>query len=351
MDKKLYITITFCVVIFLLCHAQAPEVINYQAVIRNSAGQPLPGGQAVGLSFNVLNNSDTGQIVYQETATDTTNALGIINYKIGSHASLGVINWSNGAKFLQVKVDPAGGSNYVNMGTSQLLSVPYALFANNSASGPRGPTGATGNNGIQGATGAIGIKGATGATGPIGIQGVTGAIGVTGTTGATGATGGFTVNIGDLYGGGIVVSVWDSQGVQHGLIASLTDISTNATWSNVQTTQIGTSAQSPSNGKANTAAIIAQPGHTSSAAQLCRSYNGGGYTDWYLPALAELYECHRAWAIVNRNLGDTDGFLTANYWSSSEGDSQNARWILFSTGLGDFGNKINTFGVRAVRRF
>lgn len=122
------------------------------------------------------------------------------------------MNWGNGDKFLQVWVDPDGESNYKDMGTSQLLSVPFALFAANSLSGPVGPTGAPGvagsigptgeigptgfgatgpigNNGPTGPSGLQGITGATGLPGPTGVNGNAGAIGATGTVGPTGAQG------------------------------------------------------------------------------------------------------------------------------------------------------------------
>jgi hypothetical protein len=93
----------------------------------------------------------------------------------------------------------------------------------------------------------------------------------------------FTHYIGEQFGGGVVVAVWKTSGVEHGLIISPTDIGTSA-YSNVSTVIIGTAAQSRSNGQGNTTAIINQPGHTSSAAKLCDDYVNGGFTDWYLPA-------------------------------------------------------------------
>ena len=141
---------------------------------------------------------------------------------------------------------------------------------------------------------------------------------------------------GDLYQGGIIISVWDSSGVQHGLIASLTDISTSAEYSNVTGTLIGATAQSYSNGKANSAAMIAQGGATSGAAFLCRSYTGGGYTDWYLPAAWELVQCFMAAAIVNHNLGDTNGFQPVAYWSSTELLSADAWLENFSGGTSNY---------------
>ena len=76
--------------------------------------------------------------------------------------------------------------------------------------------------------------------------------------------------IGELFEGGIVVTVWKVDGTEHGLIDSLTDVSESATWSNITDVEIGITAQSQTDGQANTNAIIARNGHTLSAASLCR---------------------------------------------------------------------------------
>ena len=129
-----------------------------------------------------------------------TNQFGLANAAIGAVNITGLssVNWGTGGKYLEVELDPAGGSNYTNMGNSQLLSVPYAFFAANSAAGATGATGQQGVTGATGNTGATGDTGPTGAgvagpTGPTGATGpgggATGATGATGSTGATGATG------------------------------------------------------------------------------------------------------------------------------------------------------------------
>jgi hypothetical protein len=111
------------------------------------------------------------------------------------------INWANGPYFIKTETDPAGGINYTITGTSQLLSVPYAMYAANSGSsipGPQGPQGPAGNDGAPGPQGPIGadgpqgpqgLTGATGAVGPQGLTGATGPQGLAGSVGATGATG------------------------------------------------------------------------------------------------------------------------------------------------------------------
>ncbi len=178
--------------------AQAPQGINYQAVVRNAQGQPLAQGTVVSVRFQIHDANPNGQVVFQETTTATTNQFGLINYVLGSQANLSTVNWSTGDKYLQVQIDVNGGNNYTDMGTSQLMSVPYALYAANGATGPtglQGPTGlpgATGANGLDGATGAAGqngLNGLTGVTGPQGLQGPTGANGLDGATGPQGPQG------------------------------------------------------------------------------------------------------------------------------------------------------------------
>ncbi len=168
----------------LSIHAQAPEQFNYQTVIRNSSGQPITTG-LVSVRFTIHDSSSTGANLFQEVQTASPNQFGLITLAIGSVADLSAVNWGGHPKYLQVEVDPAGGTNYTDMGASQLLSVPYALFAANSqgATGPAGAAGATG------ATGAAGATGATGNTGPAGLNGATGNDGAAGATGATGPTG------------------------------------------------------------------------------------------------------------------------------------------------------------------
>ena len=190
-----------------LVFSQVQDAMSYQAIIRNSSNQ-LVTNQNVGMRFSILKGSTTGTVVYSETQTQPTNSNGLVTVKIGAgtlvSGSYSTINWGSDTYFIKIETDPSGSNNYTITGTSQLLSVPYALYAKTSGSsipGPQGATGATGPQGMQGiqgitgATGAVGVQGligATGATGPQGLQGVqgaTGAVGAQGLTGATGATG------------------------------------------------------------------------------------------------------------------------------------------------------------------
>ena len=115
--------------------AQAPQGFNYQATVRNSSGV-LIVNQIVLVKFKVLQNSDTGTIVYSENQTANTDDLGHIALVVGQGtATTGTfsnINWGSASYYLGIELNT--GSGYVAMGTSQLLSVPYALYSNNSAS-------------------------------------------------------------------------------------------------------------------------------------------------------------------------------------------------------------------------
>jgi hypothetical protein len=171
--------------------AQAPQSFNYQTVVRNASGS-LIASSTVNMRFTVHDGTATGTSVFQETASLTSNSFGLVTHAIGTgtvvSGNVAGISWGTGAKYLQVEIDPTGGTSFIDMGAAQLLSVPYALYAGNG--GVAGPTGAKGATGATGATGTVGATGATG----VGIQGATGAAGVAGATGATGPAGTGTVN-------------------------------------------------------------------------------------------------------------------------------------------------------------
>ena len=168
----------------------APLLIPYQAVARNSNGD-LIVSQSIGLRFTLHDATPTGSVAYQETGTATTDAQGRFTYNLGSNGNLLTANLGTPAKYMQVELDPAGGTNYTDMGTTQLLSVAYAQYAARSGTGfgPTGATGATGANGTNGSNGATGATGAAGANGSNGTNGATGAQGPTGPTGNTGPQG------------------------------------------------------------------------------------------------------------------------------------------------------------------
>jgi hypothetical protein len=293
--------------------AQAPQKMSYQAVIRNSNNE-LVASKSVGMRVSILQGSVTGTAVYSELHNTTTNANGLATIEIGGGTSPSgtflSINWANGTYFIKTETDPNGGTTYSITATTQLLSVPYALYAANAGKVTNG--------------------------------------------------GGFTHYIGEQFGGGVIFHLWkDSQGGEHGLIVALTDQSTGTPWSNITDQEIGSSAQSSWNGLANSNAIVAQPGHTSSAAKLCLDLVSEGQSDWYLPSIDELSLLWHNRFNVNKSLSAILGAavlpVTGIFWTSTEYDNDVAWYFYFSEGYPnnyDFNStKLVLYYVRAIRAF
>jgi hypothetical protein len=293
--------------------AQTPNKMSYQAIIRNTSNA-LVGNSAVGMRISILQTSASGTAVYVETQTPTTNANGLASIEIGGgtvvSGNFSTINWANGPYFIKTETDPAGGTNYTITGTSQLLSVPYALYAANAGTASGG--------------------------------------------------GNFTHYIGEEFGGGVIFHLWkDAQGVEHGLIVDKTDLSTSATWSNITNSQIGIAAESFWSGLDNNNAIIGQAGHTTSAAALCLNSTNSGQFDWYLPAIQELNILWNNYTAVGKTIATISGAtqLSNNYyWSSTEsnlGTVGTSAWSFNFLGSLTFDGsfKSTQLRVRAIRAF
>jgi len=151
---KKTITLLSAVLFAAITFAQAPNILSYQAVIRNPTGT-LVANQTVGMRISILQGSSTGASQYEETQTPTTNANGLVTLLIGGgnvlSGSMATINWGGDAFWIKTETDPAGGNNYTITGTSQLLSVPYALNAAN------GNWTISGNNIFNSNSGNVGI--------------------------------------------------------------------------------------------------------------------------------------------------------------------------------------------------
>jgi hypothetical protein len=161
--------------------------------------------------------------------------------------------------------------------------------------------------------------------------------------------------IGALIGGGIVVAVFNDNGVNKALVASLTNLSTALPWT-ITAFQPGPAvplgATSYSDGFTNTNNIISQtllPASTSYAAGIARLFAGGGFSDWYLPANWELNMCYDAAGIVNRILGSTNGFQATTYQSSTERNPSGSWYLDFFAGSRSSQAKSSNSYVRAVR--
>src|SRR3989338_8016106 len=217
--------------------AQAPSQMSYQAVIRNSSGG-LQSNSTIGIRISILQGAINGTPVYVETNNQITNQNGLLSLIIGNgtvvSGSFSGIDWSNGPYFIQTETDISGGVNYSISSTNQLLSVPYALYAETSGSstpGPQGPMGIPGVNGLNWTDGLsayqiwinhgnsgteadflASLQGAAGAQGPIGMPGLNGANGVQGPIGATGPAGLNGSNGNNGVDGLSAYQIWINQG-------------------------------------------------------------------------------------------------------------------------------------------
>jgi hypothetical protein len=395
--KKLILSLVAIATITLSSFGQAPEGFKYQAVVRD-AGNIILNNQAVGMRMTIQQGAIGGTTVYSETFSTTTNAYGLVNLEIGNGTvvtgTFATIDWANGPYFMETAVDVTGGTSYSVMGTSQLMSVPYALYAKTSGSstpgpqgpqgiqgltGPAGADGVDGTDGVDGAQGLQGIQGPTGATGPIGPQGPAGADGAQGPAGPAGADGqggvttaGSGINvtgagtlaspyvvsttspcglaIGQTYQGGIIFYL-DASGC-HGLISASTNQSTSALWTNGSYMDTRAYGSGLFEGKYNTGLINAWQGGFTSAAAICRDLSLGGYFDWYLPSIEELNKMYQNIGQGDAlGLGNVGGFASSYYWSSTEENSTGAWYQNFFNGFQFFTSKSNVLYVRAVRAF
>ena len=305
--KKIYSIIAVLFVVTCVL-AQAPNKMSYQAVIRDNSNA-LVTNQIVGMQISILQGSANGTAVYVETQTPTTNTNGLASIEIGGgtvvSGNFTTIDWANGPYFIKTETDPAGGTNYTITGTSQLLSVPYALYAANAGTASGG--------------------------------------------------GNFTHYIGEEYGGGVIFHLWkDAQGAEHGLIVDKIDLSTSIDWSNITNIAIGINAESLWDGLSNTNAIVGQVGHMNSAAALCLNSTNGGQSDWYLPSVQEFNMLWNNYYTVARSLTQISGatqLQSVSYWSSAENFASSAWFFPFTNGNASTSNKGNNYYVRAIRAF
>ena len=128
--KKLNFTFLLLIIIGTIT-AQAPQSFKYQAVARNADGEAIIN-TTIGIEISLISNNINGNVVYSETFSALSNGVGIFNLNIGEGSvvsgTFSDIEWGADDYFLKVAMDIAGGSNYVDMGTTQLLSVPYSLY-------------------------------------------------------------------------------------------------------------------------------------------------------------------------------------------------------------------------------
>ena len=294
--KKLYTLLT-AVILTTSAFAQAPEKMSYQAVVRD-VGNALVTNQAVGMQISILQGSVSDTAVYVETQTPTTNNNGLVSIEIGTgnavNGDFTIIDWASDSYFIKTEIDPTGSTNYTITGTSQLLSVPYALHAKTAES-------------------------------------------ITG----------WSHYLGEEFDGGFIYHLYiGSDGLEHGLIVNKIESISN-TQEQWQSSGSLVGADRTDDGIYNTNLMINSP-----AATFIASLGAG----WYLPSIDELNLLWQSRFITNKALR-ADGGVTAllsttsSYWSSTEHGPTNAFKFSFDSGSSSSSDKTDTHIVRAIKSF
>ena len=289
MKTKIY-SIVAGLLLTLSVFAQAPQKMSFQAVIRNSSNT-LITSTLVGMKISVLQGSPTGTVAYSETQSPTTNANGLVSLQIGSgivvSGTFTAINWATGPYFIKTETDPTGGSAYSIMGTSELTSVPYALFSANTG------------------------------------------------------VGGFTHYLGEAFNGGIIYYLYKgSDGLEHGLIVALTE--SLAAW---QTTGTLVNANRTEDGAYNTNLMTNSPAKT-----YIQTLGAGWYLP-SIDELGLLYYNRYSAQKGLRIGGNTLLSNSADFWSSNEYNASEAYYFTFYNGYANYFNKSWIRYVRAIRAF
>ncbi|MDB4648888.1 DUF1566 domain-containing protein [Crocinitomicaceae bacterium] len=382
--KRINLICLFVLAILTTGHNQVPpNAFNYSGVARDAQGLPL-AITTIGIQISIIQSSATGTPVYVENHFVNTDEFGMFNLVVGSgsiqNGAMNSIAWNTDDFYLKVGMDSNGGTNFLTMGTTQLLSVPYALhaatadsvlnglnendpiFSNSVASsitesdtiqwntfvdstdissmgyvaGPHtdstdissmgyvaGPDADSTDISTMGYVAGPHTDSTDISTMGYVVGPHTDSTDISNMGFITSNSIGFVHYIGEHYGGGIVFSVWkDSLNVEHGLIVDIEDLS-DSPWSNV-ITEVG--LLSNWDGAYNSIAIINQVGHVNSAASLCANSTSGGFNDWYLPSLNDVESMYNNFGIISRSLSLIPGASaiqislssTTQYWTSTE---------------------------------
>jgi hypothetical protein len=367
--------------------AQAPNKMSYQAVIRNS-NNTVVSNHAVGMRISILQATATGSSVYTETQSPTTNANGLIAIEIGTgtilSGSFANIDWANGPYFVKTETDPNGGSNYTLTGTSQLLSVPYALYAKTAGNALPTLTGGTygqslfncnghlqwgpclpivqtnqaatisndsvllGGSIINNGGGNVSEYGVVWSTSPVPTVNNFKQIDTDLNTNFTITLTGLQPNTqyyvrayainetGIAYGNEIsfksakfqlrqlyaggIIFYLDTS-KEHGLICGTSSIG-NYEWGCTNSGVSGTSINFGT-GLQNTLNIILSCSGSNVAAKVVKTSTINGYSDWYLPSVGELF-------MIKQNVSNYNVGPTGIFWSSTDDDQSHAKRVLLS---------------------
>jgi len=404
--KKLLLTLGILVIVASTILAQAPQSFKYQAIARDVEGNVL-SDQQISIRMNLLQGSNTGQVVYSEIHDFRTNQFGLINFEIGNGkmkiGDISAINWGLSQYFVQIEIDINGGSDYKNMGVSQLLSVPYALYAEKTSEaedkkklwrdngthiyntntanvgiGIKNPAEKLDVNGnvkantvfaeafssnsplllqtdgttriyVDDATGNVGIATTT----PAGILDIAGAYHFPGTDGSNGqvlqTNGSGALSWATVSGSsghyvgelyGDGVVFWVNHTGNHGLICSLNDIHSGSGAQWYNGSYTTTGATSDFDGASNTTAIIVNQGAGTYAAQICANYSTAN-TSAGDWYLPSIDELNKIYnAKYEINKAlNTNSFTRDSYWSSTEYTSNSAWKYKFYYGYSNRSSK------------
>ena len=369
--------------------AQAPEAFNYSAVARDALGNPI-SNTTIGIQISILKGNTLGNIEYMENHFVNTDQFGLFSLIVGAGAiqsgNISSINWSSDSYYLKVGMDANGGTNFLTMGVTQLLSVPYSLHSATADSVLNGSGSFSGDyndltnspsdvSNFNNDAGYLTFESDSSVTNEIqsisrsgltitlshgggnyqdSINEYTAGPGINISNNViSSSTGSFTHYVGETFGGGLVYHVYkDTQGVEHGFIVSLTDISTGVNWglSGIDVPN----CESFWNGPSNSTAILTAGGSSTESAGLCNTYSIGGYNDWYLPSIQEINLLWNNLYFVNKNLfviSAATELGNYGYWTSTEADANTA--FAFSMSNASIGNTNKSLGkrVRAIRAF
>jgi len=350
--------------------AQAPQKMSYQAVIRNSSDALVTNTQ-VGMQISILQGSTDGTPVYVETQTTTTNANGLVSIEIGTGTTsddFSTIDWANSTYFIKTETDPTGGTTYTITGTSQLLSVPYALHAKTAdtvtgtitETDPTFTSSQAANITATDITNLSNLSGTNTGDQDLSSFSTKTALGDSTAQLRSEIPSVTTYSVGDFAQGGIVF--WVDETGEHGLVCAKTDQSAGVRWYAGTYGNTQAKGGGPFAGEANTAIIIAaqvaigDDGLTY-AARICNELQitegSKTYGDWYLPSEAELNLMYQNKATINATAAANGGsaFASAYYWSSTEYDYYYARIQNLTNGIQFYTYKDGTTRVRAVRAF